>query len=190
MRRQKLFSPCMRLKGRIWFPGRSGTRKCAGKGRHTQQSVNCSKQAQLQSMSEQKRHKGHHRFSGSVLNITTSAGAGDICTECEQKLPKGMMEIEAVNRRRGFRPYSSASCPIRVNPTVLKIPPICRKPRSSASTASAASSSSESQETRATTKTTEEMEEETVVWNEVYDDSMQPNHGCMYAWCVPRTGGR
>jgi hypothetical protein len=40
-------------------------------------------------------------------------------------LPNGMMEVEAVRRRRGFLPYSSASCPVRVNPIVLKIPPTC-----------------------------------------------------------------
>jgi len=36
-----------------------------------------------------------------------------------------MMEVEAVRRRRGFRPYSSASFPIRVSPIALKIPPTC-----------------------------------------------------------------
>jgi len=42
-------------------------------------------------------------------------------------LPNGIMEVEAVRRMRGFRPYSSASWPIRVNPIVLKIPPTCNQ---------------------------------------------------------------
>jgi hypothetical protein len=41
------------------------------------------------------------------------------------KLPKGIMEVDAVRRRIGFRPYSSASWPIRGNPIILKIAPTC-----------------------------------------------------------------
>ena len=42
-----------------------------------------------------------------------------------RKLPKGIMDAEAVRRRIGFRPYSSASWPIRGNPIILKIAPTC-----------------------------------------------------------------
>lgn len=35
------------------------------------------------------------------------------------------MEVEAVRRRSGFRPYSSASWPIRGNPIILKMAPTC-----------------------------------------------------------------
>lgn len=39
------------------------------------------------------------------------------------------MVVKAVRRRRGFRPYSSASCPIKGNPIILKIPPTCTWPK-------------------------------------------------------------
>jgi hypothetical protein len=43
----------------------------------------------------------------------------------KDKIPKGIMVVKAVRRRRGFRPYSSASWPMKGNPIILKIPATC-----------------------------------------------------------------